>query len=202
VRPDISSANPSLSGVRAKEADLSRPEAIRRLVELGLTVKHKRRQRTVAGAARAKELAAKVIDKKCQMTARVPTIRLRESPALLLSWFESRPGLPFNRPGVCARKWSERRRAAALGLRWGGCRDAGRPMRSQKPGALFLFRSQLAASFNRHRVGLPSPPTAPRPVSAAPRGPPLAGLQTASVTPARPYPLSALPQSPALSTAL
>jgi hypothetical protein len=48
---------------RQKEAGLSRPEAVRRLVNLGLTVKQKRKQTTLAGAARAKELATKVIDK-------------------------------------------------------------------------------------------------------------------------------------------
>ena len=41
----------------------SRPVAIRRLVGLGLTVKHKRKQAAAAGAARAKELAARAIDK-------------------------------------------------------------------------------------------------------------------------------------------
>jgi len=48
---------------RQKEAGLSRPEAIRRLINLGLTVKQKRKQGSAAGAARAKELAAKAIDK-------------------------------------------------------------------------------------------------------------------------------------------
>src|ERR1700720_3865374 len=41
---------------------LSRPEAIRRLVELGLTVKTKAKQPSPARAARAKELAGKAID--------------------------------------------------------------------------------------------------------------------------------------------
>ena len=41
----------------------SRPAAIRRLVELGLTVKTKAKQPSAARAARAKELAAKAIDK-------------------------------------------------------------------------------------------------------------------------------------------
>jgi hypothetical protein len=42
--------------------DVSRSEAIRRLVELGLTIKTKAKQPTAAGAHRAKELAAKTID--------------------------------------------------------------------------------------------------------------------------------------------
>ena len=42
---------------------LSRPEAIRRLVELGLTVKPKARLRAPNQKDRARELAAKVIDK-------------------------------------------------------------------------------------------------------------------------------------------
>jgi hypothetical protein len=49
--------------IKKHAPEMSRPEAIRRLVELGLTVKHKRRQAPVAGAARAKELAASAIDK-------------------------------------------------------------------------------------------------------------------------------------------
>jgi hypothetical protein len=40
-----------------------RSEAIRRLVELGLTVKTKAKQPSPARAVRAKELAAKVVDK-------------------------------------------------------------------------------------------------------------------------------------------
>jgi hypothetical protein len=48
----------------AKKHDVSRSEAIRRLVELGLTVKtRKAKQPSPARAARAKELAAKAIDK-------------------------------------------------------------------------------------------------------------------------------------------
>ena len=42
---------------------LSRPEAIRRLIELGLTVKTKAKQQSAARAVRAKELAAKAIEK-------------------------------------------------------------------------------------------------------------------------------------------
>jgi hypothetical protein len=43
--------------------NFSRPEAVRRLVELGFTVTHKLKQAPAAVAARAKELAAKAIDK-------------------------------------------------------------------------------------------------------------------------------------------
>jgi hypothetical protein len=48
---------------------LSRPEAIRRLVELGLTVKTKPKQPSPARAARAKELAGKAIDRMIDPTA-------------------------------------------------------------------------------------------------------------------------------------
>ncbi len=47
----------------AESREISRSEAIRRLVELGLTVKTKTKQPSPARAARAKELAAKTIDK-------------------------------------------------------------------------------------------------------------------------------------------
>ncbi len=47
----------------AKSRGATRSEAIRRLVELGLTVKTKAKQPSPARAARAKELAAKAIDK-------------------------------------------------------------------------------------------------------------------------------------------
>jgi|SRR5581483_4446056 len=48
-----------------READLSRPEAIRRLVEIGLTVKTKAKpkQMPIERATRARELAAKAIEK-------------------------------------------------------------------------------------------------------------------------------------------
>ena len=46
-----------------REPDLSRPEAIRRLVELGLTLKPKARPRAEGQKLRAKEMAAKAIDK-------------------------------------------------------------------------------------------------------------------------------------------
>ena len=49
---------------RKAQPDLpGRAEAIRRLVELGLTASHRRKQAPVAGAVRAKELAATAIDK-------------------------------------------------------------------------------------------------------------------------------------------
>ena len=55
---------------RQKEADLSRPEAIRRLVELGLTVKQtKSKSPTPKAAARAAELAAKAIEKRIDPAA-------------------------------------------------------------------------------------------------------------------------------------
>jgi hypothetical protein len=44
-------------------AEISRPEAIRRLVELGLIVRTKSKQPPAARAERAKELAAKAIEK-------------------------------------------------------------------------------------------------------------------------------------------
>ena len=47
----------------------SRPEAIRRLVELGLTIKMKAKQPAPARAARAKELATKAIEKIIDPTA-------------------------------------------------------------------------------------------------------------------------------------
>jgi hypothetical protein len=54
----------TVDGWAAKEADEpARSEAIRRLVELGLTVKTRPKQSAPARAERAKELAAKVIDK-------------------------------------------------------------------------------------------------------------------------------------------
>ena len=46
---------------KQNEHDLSRPEAIRRLVELGLSVKTKAKQPSAARAHRAKELATKAI---------------------------------------------------------------------------------------------------------------------------------------------
>ncbi len=55
--------------IKKHAPDLSRPEAIRRLVELGLTVKTKAKQPSPARAARAKELAAKAIDKMIDATA-------------------------------------------------------------------------------------------------------------------------------------
>jgi hypothetical protein len=48
---------------KQKESGLTRPEAIRRLVELGLTIKMKAKQPAPARAARAKELATKAIER-------------------------------------------------------------------------------------------------------------------------------------------
>ncbi|MEO6781515.1 MAG: hypothetical protein ABI196_11480 [Bradyrhizobium sp.] len=48
---------------------MSRPQAIRRLVELGLTVRTKPKQAPAARADRAKELASKAIDKMGDPTA-------------------------------------------------------------------------------------------------------------------------------------
>jgi hypothetical protein len=53
---------------KQKEPELSRPEAIRRLVELGLTVKSAARP-TAKAAARAAELAAKAIDEHADTSA-------------------------------------------------------------------------------------------------------------------------------------
>jgi hypothetical protein len=54
----------AIDGWREKQKDgPSRPEAIRRLVEQGLTVKHKLKGPRAAVIARAKELAAKAIDR-------------------------------------------------------------------------------------------------------------------------------------------
>jgi len=53
----------SVDAWAAKQADVpGRSEAIRRLVELGLTVRTKRKQAAAKRADRAKELAAKAID--------------------------------------------------------------------------------------------------------------------------------------------
>jgi hypothetical protein len=48
---------------KQKEPGLTRPEAGRRLVELGLTVKIKANRSSLAAAHRAKQLAAQAIDK-------------------------------------------------------------------------------------------------------------------------------------------
>jgi hypothetical protein len=54
----------------AKQSDKpGRSEAIRRLVELGLTIKTKAKQHSAARAARAKELATKAIDKMIDASA-------------------------------------------------------------------------------------------------------------------------------------
>jgi hypothetical protein len=49
--------------IKRQKEPISRPEAIRRLVELGLTIKTKAKQPSAARAVRAKELATKAIDK-------------------------------------------------------------------------------------------------------------------------------------------
>jgi hypothetical protein len=53
----------------AKRHEVSRSEAVRRLVELGLTVKTKAKQPSAARAVRAKELATKTIEKIIDPTA-------------------------------------------------------------------------------------------------------------------------------------
>jgi len=53
----------------AEDREANRSEAIRRLVELGLTIKRKAKQPSAAGADRAKELAAKAIDKMIDPSA-------------------------------------------------------------------------------------------------------------------------------------
>jgi hypothetical protein len=61
VQPDMAKL---LDDWRRKQDDLpGRPEAIRRLVALGLTIKSKAKQPSVARAHRAKELATKAIEK-------------------------------------------------------------------------------------------------------------------------------------------
>jgi hypothetical protein len=54
---------------KRKEPDLSRPEAIRRLVELGLTVKTKDRPKGEHPRQRAREMAGNAIDKMTDTTA-------------------------------------------------------------------------------------------------------------------------------------
>jgi hypothetical protein len=66
VQPEMAKL---LDDWRRKQEDLpGRPEAIRRLVELGLTVKSAARP-TAKAAARAAELAAKAIDKHADASA-------------------------------------------------------------------------------------------------------------------------------------
>jgi hypothetical protein len=64
--------DPELSAIddwREKHDVASRPEAIRRLVELGLTVKAKVRQASEGQRLRAREMAGKAIDKMTDATA-------------------------------------------------------------------------------------------------------------------------------------
>jgi hypothetical protein len=55
--------------IKKHAPELSRPEAIRRLVELGLTVKTSTKQGSPARAHRAKQLAAQAINKMGDPTA-------------------------------------------------------------------------------------------------------------------------------------
>jgi hypothetical protein len=55
--------------IAMQDGEMSRPEAIRRLVELGLSVKTKAKQPSAARAHRAKELATKAIEKIIDPTA-------------------------------------------------------------------------------------------------------------------------------------
>ena len=57
------------SWIAKQKGPQTRPEAIRRLVELGLTIKVKAKQPSAARANRAKELAAKTIEKIIDPTA-------------------------------------------------------------------------------------------------------------------------------------
>ena len=54
---------------KQKEVGLTRPEAIRRLVELGLTVKARGRSPTEGQKLRAREMASKAIDQMTDATA-------------------------------------------------------------------------------------------------------------------------------------
>ena len=54
---------------KAQTDNPSKAEAVRRLVELGLTIRTKAKQPSAAGAARAKELAKAAIDKMSDATA-------------------------------------------------------------------------------------------------------------------------------------
>jgi hypothetical protein len=54
---------------KQREPELTRPEAIRRLVELGLTLKTKGRQSSEGQRLRAREIAGKAIDKMTDATA-------------------------------------------------------------------------------------------------------------------------------------
>jgi hypothetical protein len=61
--------NGSTTGAAIRMISQAAPEAIRRLVEIGLTVRAKEKQTTAATADRAKELASKAID---SLTAGAP----------------------------------------------------------------------------------------------------------------------------------
>jgi hypothetical protein len=66
---------------KQNDPDLSRPEAIRRLVEIGLTVKPALRPSAKA-AARAAELAAKVIDRHIDPKAPIEEREVRKQRLL------------------------------------------------------------------------------------------------------------------------
>ena len=55
--------------IAAQGEEMTRAQAVRRLVELGLTIKTTVKQAPTAGAARAKELAANAIDTMIDATA-------------------------------------------------------------------------------------------------------------------------------------
>lgn len=61
--PDLIKAIEGWAARQQKGRNLTRPEAIRRLVELGLTVKAKPEQPSAALAGRAKELATRAVEK-------------------------------------------------------------------------------------------------------------------------------------------
>ena len=68
--------HPSLAALddwigRQREPDISRPEAIRRLVEIGLTVKARPKQPSPARAKKANEMAAKQLDRLVDKSAPV-----------------------------------------------------------------------------------------------------------------------------------
>jgi negative regulator of replication initiation len=79
----------------AKSQGATRSEAIRRLVDLGLTIKTKAKQPSAAQAARAKELAAKAIDKMIDPSA-PPEERSQRRRRLIPTEFrEDRVDLPI-----------------------------------------------------------------------------------------------------------
>jgi hypothetical protein len=81
---------------RQKEGTLSRPEAIRRLVVLGLTVRAKSKQAPIARARRARELAGKAIERMSDPAASMEerTRRHRRLTKGPLEFREDRVDLP------------------------------------------------------------------------------------------------------------